>query len=634
MGQTASTGAAAAGRGTGPGPWWAWLAGGLWYGLALTLSLPAVSWWFMALVALAPLGALMLRAARDRAASPVGAAPGRAGLWARLTAGRVWWRALLAGMGAVPAFLYLNAFMADVTGPGYPLVCLYLGVWVGIGVWLCTHIAAWTMGRRWPAGVASGVTTAAVGLVWVGVEFWRGQVFLIGFPWYYLGHGMIEPISAGWWPTLAPLAGMPADGWVVAMINLWLAAAVTGPVAQRRAGVSGAVAPVAVAVVAGTAVQVLVVQPAVQSAQGRGWPVLMVQTNLPQNNKTFPKPGEEVANFDRWLELTERTAKALQPGLVAWPETMVPGRGLNPEAVAEERRLGIYMTIPDAAAAGPGGAGGQRQLPGDYFHNRLVEMQARIGVPMLVGAVTADGLRFEQREGGGLRPKADARFNSVVLVEGGRVAERYDKMVLTPFGEVIPIAWRFPAVQQQLLNLGAQGMRFDLGFGQRPHVFSLAGPVGPQGGERVRVVTPICFEQTYSHQCRLLTYADGVRRADLLLNASNDGWFAEFTPGRGIHMLTGRWRTLELGLPMVRSVNTGLSAIIDSRGRVLASGVDGAPGRAGERVEGVLSGVVPLPPAGYAGTPFGRWLGDVAGWAGVTLAAVSLLLRLWAGRRR
>ncbi len=70
-----------------------------------------------------------------------------------------------------------------------------------------------------------------------------------------------------------------------------------------------------------------------------------------------------------------------------------------------------------------------------------------------------------------------------------------------------------------------------------------------------------------------------------------------------MHLLCARWRCVELGLPMVRAVNTGLSAAVDRRGRVLALGPDGADRASGS--DGVLRATLPMVLAG-SGTPFSR----------------------------
>jgi apolipoprotein N-acyltransferase len=181
-------------------------------------------------------------------------------------------------------------------------------------------------------------------------------------------------------------------------------------------------------------------------------------------------------------------------------------------------------------------------------------------------------------------------------------------MELTPFGEYMPVISRFPWLEKQLLSLAAEGMSFDLSAGTKKVVFPIAN-----GESEVRVVTPICFEITESTVCRGLVFDGDKRRADVMINLSNDGWFQGSDAAREQHLRIARWRCLELGTPMVRSANTGISAVIDANGRVVARGVEGD--KVGCEVEGVMAADVPLPMrADGGGATFYARTGNWAGW--------------------
>jgi apolipoprotein N-acyltransferase len=160
-------------------------------------------------------------------------------------------------------------------------------------------------------------------------------------------------------------------------------------------------------------------------------------------------------------------------------------------------------------------------------------------------------------------------------------------------------------------------MSFDLSRGSLP--WTLGIPLA-SGGE-FRIAAPICFEATNSDLCRLLVYGGWAsgreRRAGLMVNLTNDGWFAWWDPGRELHLLACRWRCLELATPMVRAANTGISAAIDARGRVIKAGIEGG-GRA--RVEGVFVADVA---AGVARSPFAL-RGNTLPWAALAAAGVLL----------
>ena len=106
----------------------------------------------------------------------------------------------------------------------------------------------------------------------------------------------------------------------------------------------------------------------------------------------------------------------------------------------------------------------------------------------------------------------------------------------------------------------------------------------------VRAATPICFEATKADLCRRLIIGDGTGRASLFVNLSNDGWFSFWDAGRRQHLQAARWRCVEMGVPMVRAVNTGASVAIDRRGRITNDRLIDRPAVSGGsmRVDGVL----------------------------------------------
>ena len=119
----------------------------------------------------------------------------------------------------------------------------------------------------------------------------------------------------------------------------------------------------------------------------------------------------------------------------------------------------------------------------------------------------------------------------------------------------------------------------------------MPGPVDLPG---IGAAVPlICYEGIFAEE---ITYGD--TRPRLLLLITNDAWFGQ-AAGPHQHLAQARLRAIEQGLPMVRVANTGISAMIDARGRITASlplGVDGAIDAA-------------LPPA-LPATLYSRW-GDV-----------------------
>ena len=190
-------------------------------------------------------------------------------------------------------------------------------------------------------------------------------------------------------------------------------------------------------------------------------------------------------------------------------------------------------------------------------------------------------------------------FNSLaVLGEGGGVDALYDKHHLVPFGEYVPLlgAW---AAEWGIGGLAAQALS---GYTPGP------GPALVDLGAAGRVLPLICYEAVFARNLR------GTERADWLLQLTNDAWFGAWS-GPFQHLAQARLRAIEQGLPLVRAANTGVSAVIDARGRMVASlGLD-------------LVGVVDADlPAARAPTPYARW-GDGPWLVVLALAMGAMALR-------
>jgi apolipoprotein N-acyltransferase len=187
------------------------------------------------------------------------------------------------------------------------------------------------------------------------------------------------------------------------------------------------------------------------------------------------------------------------------------------------------------------------------------------GTVLLTGAVRLD----DQGRG----------FNSLYLFgPNGAPLGVYDKSHLVPFGEYVPLA---PLLRMLGITKLTEG---ELGFTQGDGLHRYAVPGAP-------AVTPlICYEAIFPGA---VTSREG--RPGWLVNITDDSWFGPWA-GPAQHLLTARMRAIEEGLPMARAANTGISAMIDAKGRIV--------GKLGLNQLGVVD--TPLP-AALAPTPYARF---------------------------
>lgn len=283
----------------------------------------------------------------------------------------------------------------------------------------------------------------------------------------------------------------------------------------------------------------------------------IVQGNIAQAHKW--REELRIAHFRRYLALTAAALPAEEGTrlVVIWPETASP-----------------YMLDADATArALAAGA-----LPGE-------------------GVLIAGSVRIERAAGG----EAPVRvWNSLLAIgSAGDVLARYDKHHLVPFGEYVPLRGWLPVETVVPGNL-------DFSAGPGPQTLAL-------GGQGVPPFSPlICYEVIFPGA----VVAPGARPA-WLLNLTNDAWFG-VSSGPYQHLAAARMRAVEEGLPLARAANTGISAVFDARGRLVAS--------LGLGRTGVIAAPLPTP---RAPTPYAR----AGAWMPLMLVLGLLGLATALGRR-
>ncbi|BDW86653.1 apolipoprotein N-acyltransferase [Roseicyclus marinus] len=223
------------------------------------------------------------------------------------------------------------------------------------------------------------------------------------------------------------------------------------------------------------------------------------------------------------------------PQHLKWRADMIP--------VFFQRGLDLTAAAPETGAAPSLVVWPETALP--VLLDQSAPERLRIARAAGAAQVLIGGQRYE-----GFRP----RNTSALLAPGGAIAAIHDKHHLVPFGEYMPGGGMAEA-------FGLRGLAEVLGGGYTP------GP-GPalldMGAGLGRAFPMICYEAIFPG------YIRQVARPDWMVHLTNDAWFGSFS-GPYQHLALARLRAAEQGLPVLRAANTGVSAVIDARGRVVAS---------------------------------------------------------------
>lgn len=342
---------------------------------------------------------------------------------------------------------------------------------------------------------------------------------------------------------LAPWLGVLGIGAMAA----WLAALLAHTLRQPRAGALALVL-LGAAALAG---------PTGHSRAGATVNVSLLQSNVPQDEKFVI---EQLPVTLTWLTDTLRAARGQ---LVVAPETAIP---LLPSQLNEVAPG--YLAVLNEHFGQPGRA-------------------ALIGVPL------GDYDR--------------GYSNSVIgLTQSPSQAEpyRYDKQHLVPFGEFIPLGFRwFTDLMNIPLGDFMRGAR-------NPPSFRFAGE---------RWAPNICYEDLYGDELAL-RFADEATAPSAFVNLSNIAWFGD-TIALDQHLHISRMRSLEFQRPMLRATNTGATAVIDHEGRVVA--------QLAPFTRGVLEATVQ---ARSGITPYAWWAARMGLWPYLAVALAGLALCAWRAR--
>ncbi len=571
------------------------------------------------------------------------------------------------------------ALMACAVGYAYWLVNLYWILPITVIGWLamCLYLSLFwvlpALAVRWCR--ANGLPMfLALPLLIAGAE--RLQGFPMGgFFWRFLGHSQYENLAL---IQVADLVGAAGVSFVVAMVNGLLVDFVLfggyarhsrsadqdiGAVAGHQAWPLYSPQKPSVGVVALGAVMTLAVATGTvfyghwrlgQTPQyvTDGPLTASLQSNVPQSIKRSFSVSTKLFN-----NLMDKSRDAIASGaeLVIWPETMVQGL-LDPA-------LWPYLT---------------GDLEEDKIFHWALGEHAKGNAFLLVGAYGAEILTDGRGE------RYVGSYNSAYFYrpDGTRDPGRYDKIHLVLFGEYIPFKKRFPWLFEQLKRFLPDGYNpdYSLEHGKTYTIFDMNTPaasddpnaataddgadgdnpesptpdvVNPDSepgspseqGSAGRFAVIICYEDTIPYVARNFTLDEqGRKRIDWLVNISNDGWFVRFPkdqerviPSSELpqHAAICVFRAVENRLAVIRSVNTGVSCLIESTGKIrdgYLAGNDEFPRAAMDRtaITGWFLDRLPIDKRVTFYSRYGEWFANSCAVAFVAVLVGAFSLR---GRR-
>ncbi|MHC4227673.1 MAG: apolipoprotein N-acyltransferase [Planctomycetota bacterium] len=488
-----------------------------------------------------------------------------------------------------------------VTIVGGITVCLYTALLWPVLAFCLRYCRA----KKVPLFLASAVLI-------VGVERMQG-LFLGGFFWRFLAHSQYQNITI---IQIADIFGAGGVSFLVAMVNGLLAELILTAVScQPRRSEGSDLPPLTTRFFASlrmtNLLQVAVVFAVVAAAvvYGRwrigqedqfvevGPLVASLQSNVPQSVKRTFESGDDL--FNGLLE-DSKAASAAGAELIVWPETMV-------QAMLDTD-VWPYLVSPESS----------RALDG------ALREHAKDNAFLLVGAY---GTEIQQKGA----ERYLARYNSAFFYrpDGSKHDQRYDKIHLVPFGEVLPLRRSLSWFYELLMKIKFIPYNFDysLDYGTKYTVFEMTGsPDRDSAPDGSTTQTPaykfgviICYEGTVPAIAREFALDEqGRKRLDWIVNISNDGWFVRFkddkvTPSTelGQHAAICAFRAVENRLAVVRSVNTGISCLIDSMGRIRDGYAEGTlPSEAMSRMgmTGWFIDRIPIDSRTTFFSKYGEWL--------------------------
>ena len=325
-------------------------------------------------------------------------------------------------------------------------------------------------------------------LVWTSVEYIRNMDVLTGGPWTSLANTQLD------FHTLvqnAEISGIYGITFWIILLNVCIYNWIDRPCSKHLFSV--------VSIFIIPWITGLYLTPNPQTDFKNKIDIALIQPNIHLSQKW--KPGAIRQNIESLLTLSKPEIEK-SVDVVIWPESATPAYILQ---------------------------GNQYYLK--WIQSELGNTKLLSGIPYYTG-----------------EKQSRQFFNSVVLVSSDSVSKIYNKLMLVPMAEHIPLSGYFPSLKE--LNLGQANFT----HGDEFRLFNI---------QNTPFAAMICFESTVPSLS-----ANFVKRgAQVLVYVVNDGWY-EYPPEPQQHAKQAVYRAIENRRPVLRCTNTGISMVISPSGNI------------------------------------------------------------------
>ncbi len=428
-------------------------------------------------------------------------------------------------------FLVNLRWLYEASGVGFVALSFYLSIYFPIMACPLRHVAR---RRNIPLAIA-------LPCIWVAGVFLRAIV-MSGFPWFFLSHSVYRVLTL---IQVSDLVGAYGPSFLIAAINGAIVDVILDRLQARHRPLAEWItrrpqARRSILVAASLLVFVCVYG---QVQLRRDTTSVGPKIALLQGDYVMSVDGEESNDIEkRSVHFSMANAAAAQsPDLYLLPETPWM-MYLNPEA-----RDFTYPPLSRSSF--------------DAFQKHAIDHRAYIVTGSASLVLTPMDLLAK-----------DHKYNSATIFHpDGREPDRYDKVHLVYFGEVVP--FRFTSLRflyfwmnRMMPFAGPKGdYEYSLFHGDGFRYFEMKPTSMPDRSFRFGV--PICYEDVMPYVARKFANDGDHKQVDFLLNISNDGWFGR-NHQQPQHLSICAFRAVENRVGIARAVNTGISAFIDPSGKI------------------------------------------------------------------